>query len=405
MSRLDELIAELCPDGVEFCPLSMIAHYSTERMELSNVTVENYVGVENLLQNKQGKTNASSLPPSGSVIRFYKGDILLGNIRPYLKKIWLADHDGGTNGDVLTIQIDNRQTMMPDFLYYILSSEDFFAYDNQNAKGSKMPRGDKTAVMKYVIPVPPLPVQQEIVRMLDNFTALTAELTTELSARQKQYEYYRDNLLTFDSNIPIYKLGELCEIKGRIGFRGYTQIDFVTAGNGAISLSPGNIIANHLYFDDCKYITWEKYLESPEIMLSENDVVLCKTGSTVGKVAVVDYLPEKATLNPQLVVLKKIKCNHRYLFYQLSKLSIQARIKAIAGIGSVPNISQKNISEIEIPVPSIEKQNILVRLLDRFDALCNDITNGLPAEIAARQKQYEYYRDKLLTFKQAEVIE
>ncbi len=122
---------------------------------------QSYVGVENLLQNKQGKTIASSVPANGAVIAFEAGDILIGNIRPYLRKIWLADCDGGTNGDVLAVQIEDKGTLIPKFLYYVLSSEDFFLYDIQNSKGAKMPRGSKDAVMNYQIPFPPLPVQSE----------------------------------------------------------------------------------------------------------------------------------------------------------------------------------------------------------------------------------------------------
>jgi len=197
MSKLRELIQELCPDGVEFYPLNKVTHYAKKRTDILNIDITTYVGVENLLQNKQGKTIASSIPKSGAVIVFEEGDILIGNIRPYLRKIWLADCNGGTNGDVLTIQIEDKTSLLPKFLYYILSSEDFFFYDIQNSKGAKMPRGNKEAVMNYQIPVPPLPVQKEIVRILDNFTELTIKLTAELAARQKQYEYYRDKLLSF----------------------------------------------------------------------------------------------------------------------------------------------------------------------------------------------------------------
>lgn len=202
MSKLSELIQELCPDGVAIVPLSEVAHYAKTRIEASQVNEDTYVGVENLLQNKQGKTAANSVPTTGAVIAFYCGNILIGNIRPYLKKIWLADCNGGTNGDVLTIQINEPQNLMPKFLYYALSSDQFFNYDVQNSKGAKMPRGSKEAVMKYPVPVPPLEVQREIVHILDNFTELTenltAELSAELTARRKQYEYYRDKLLSFD---------------------------------------------------------------------------------------------------------------------------------------------------------------------------------------------------------------
>ena len=192
MSKLDELINEYCPNGVEYKKLGDIAHYSTVRIDTSSIDTTNYVGVENLLTNKQGKTLATSIPTTGNVIEFKSGDVLIGNIRPYLRKIWLANCNGGTNGDVLTIQINSRSQILPDFLYYILSSEAFFNYDNQNSKGAKMPRGDKLAILKYAVPVPPLPVQEEIVRILDSFTSLTAELQAELQARKKQYEYYAD---------------------------------------------------------------------------------------------------------------------------------------------------------------------------------------------------------------------
>ncbi len=128
-------------------------------------------------------------------------DILIGNIRPYLKKIWFANNDGGTNGDVLDIRVNDYSVLYPRYLYYVLSSDKFFNYDMQNAKGAKMPRGSKDAVMNYPIPVPPLEEQERIVSILDRFDKLCNDISeglpAEIEARQKQYEYYRDKLLTF----------------------------------------------------------------------------------------------------------------------------------------------------------------------------------------------------------------
>jgi len=202
MTKLQELIAELCPDGVEYVELEKISNYSSSRIDAKLLNSTNYVGVDNLLPDKKGKINSSYVPKEGRLIKFSKGDILIGNIRPYLKKIWLATIHGGTNGDVLVIQINNKNTLTSKYLYYLLSSDQFFSYNSKNSKGTKMPRGDKTAILKYRIPIPPLPVQQEIVRILKLFTNhttdLIAELTAELTARKKQYEYYRDKLLTFE---------------------------------------------------------------------------------------------------------------------------------------------------------------------------------------------------------------
>lgn len=187
------------------------------------------------------------------------------------------------------------------------------------------------------------------------------------------------------------KLGDVCELKGRIGFRGYTRDDQVDKGEGAISLSPGNIDNGFMDYDSCTYITWEKYEESPEIMVNVGDIILCKTAS-VGKVARIHCLPEKATINPQLVLIKNIKTNPQYLFYVLADNPFQAKIKGLAGVGSVPNVSQAKLASILIPIPSSAEQTRIVGILDTFtDSIAN-----LKEQIAQRHKQYEYYRDQLL---------
>ena len=195
-------------------------------------------------------------------------------------------------------------------------------------------------------------------------------------------------------------LGDVCEIKGRIGFRGYTRDDQVEKGEGAISLSPGNIFDSVLNYDSCTFITWDKYEESPEIMVNEGDIILCKTAS-VGKVARVKNLPEKATINPQLVLIKNIKTNPQYLFYVLDDSPFQAKIKGLAGIGSVPNVSQAKLSAILIPIPSLTEQTRIVGILDTFTASIDN----LKQQIAERRKQYEYYRDQLLDQKGKEAVE
>ncbi len=189
----------------------------------------------------------------------------------------------------------------------------------------------------------------------------------------------------------------MASIKGRIGFRGYTQKDFVEEGQGAITLSPGNMNNGRFDFEKCSYISWEKYEESPEIKIFEDDIIFVKTGSTAGKLAYVYFLPEKATLNPQLVVFKDVKCNKRYLFHYLNTNSCQIKVKVLAK-GAIPNISQTALAKITIPIPPIEEQEHIAGILDKFDTLVNSISEGLPREIELRRKQYEYYREKLLSF-------
>lgn len=189
---------------VEWEKLCEVAEYSKTRIEAIELDKNTYVGVDNLLQNKQGKSSSNYVPTSGNMIRFEKGDTLIGNIRPYLKKIWHATHVGGTNGDVLVVQIlkNRKNEVNSKFLYYLLSSDIFFNYNMQFAKGAKMPRGDKALIMQYRIPIPPLSEQERIVSILDKFDALVNDsrigIPAEIEARRKQYAYYRNKLLTFE---------------------------------------------------------------------------------------------------------------------------------------------------------------------------------------------------------------
>ncbi|OTG59422.1 restriction endonuclease subunit S [Acinetobacter sp. ANC 4204] len=189
-------------DGeVECKTLAGIAEYSKTRINFERLDETNYVGVDNLLQNRAGKTESNYVPISGNLTEYRKGDILIGNIRPYLKKIWQAERVGGTNGDVLVIHpIDD--TVNVRYLYHILADEKFFEYNMQHAKGAKMPRGSKDKIMEYRFQVPKNPDEQaRIVAILDKFDALTSSITEglprEIELRQKQYEYYRDLLLSF----------------------------------------------------------------------------------------------------------------------------------------------------------------------------------------------------------------
>lgn len=183
--------------------INELGRYSTKRISAQELNKENYIGVDNLLQNKQGKTCSNYVPTTGNYIKYEIGNILIGNIRPYLKKIWLATNKGGTNGDVLVVQIneENAHTIIPKYLYYHLSSDDFFDFNMQYAKGAKMPRGNKQKIMEYKIPIPSLEEQARIVSILDKFDTLTNSISEglpkEIELRKKQYEYYRERLLNF----------------------------------------------------------------------------------------------------------------------------------------------------------------------------------------------------------------
>ncbi|ELY4597116.1 restriction endonuclease subunit S [Cronobacter sakazakii] len=185
---------------VEWKTLGEVAEYSKSRVSFDKLDKNNYVGVDNLLQNRAGKMQSNYVPTSGNLTEFREGDILIGNIRPYLKKIWQADSTGGTNGDVLVIRSCHK-SILPRYLYQILADDNFFEYNMQHAKGAKMPRGNKDAIMKYRVPIPSFDEQTRIVTILDKFDTLTNSISEglprEIELRQKQYEYYRELLFSF----------------------------------------------------------------------------------------------------------------------------------------------------------------------------------------------------------------
>ena len=183
-------------EGREKVEINSIASFVKERISASNLTPYNYTSVENLLKDKAGRQDAENVPAEGNWTKYQRGDILIGNIRPYLRKIWLSDREGGTNGDVMVIR--PKDGLLPKFLYYCLSSESFFLYYNQSLKDGKMPRGEKSRVLSFVIPLIEKIEQSRIVSILDTFEASIANLEAQLKEREKQYEYYRNKLLSFD---------------------------------------------------------------------------------------------------------------------------------------------------------------------------------------------------------------
>jgi len=180
-------------------------------------------------------------------------------------------------------------------------------------------------------------------------------------------------------------LGSVVEMKGRIGYRGYTTEDIVAKGKGAITLSPSNFNENgRLNFEKCTYISWTKYEESPEIQLEEGQTVLVKTAS-VGKTAYVDELPEKATVNPQIVVLKPRTIHNRFLAFTVSHQNTQIQIRNNVGAGAIPNISQEIISKLKIVIPpdkEKKEQQKIASCLSSLDEL-----------IAAHNQKLELLKD------------
>jgi type I restriction enzyme S subunit len=401
MSRIDELISQFAPSGVRHVELHQVASYSDTRVDAKELDKTNFVGVDNLLPGKRGKTDANYEPNTDRLTAYAPGDVLLGNIRPYLKKVWLATNSGGCSGDVLAIRIreDERRDLTPEFLYYVLSSDAFFAYNMQNAKGAKMPRGSKPAILKYVVPIPPVEVQREIVRVLDSFRALEAELEAELEARRVQHSYYWNALLTPGTSWRRTTLGQIAEVfdgphaTPRKTATGPWYLSISSLENGRFNL------ASSAHIGEDQYGTWVRRV-APRL----GDTMFSYE-TRLGQAAYWDR-DEPAALGRRMGLLrpKESEVDPRFLTLAYLGPEFQSliRTKTVSG-GTVDRIPIANMASWPISIPSIPEQRRIVNVLDSFDALVNDLRSGLPAELNARRTQYEYYRDKLLTFEEAVV--
>lgn len=159
--------------GLKYKPLSDIANYVIDRIEVDKLTLDNYISTENMISNKGGVGKSAKLPRSKTTASYKKGDVLISNIRPYFKKIWFSKNDGGCSNDILVLRA--KEGIHPEYLYYVLSNDSFFEYATATSKGTKMPRGDKQAIMKYRVPDISLDIQIKIADMLSTIDALIYE--------------------------------------------------------------------------------------------------------------------------------------------------------------------------------------------------------------------------------------
>lgn len=393
MSRIDELIAEFAPDGVRNVALSEVAEYSPTRVDAADLDETSFVGVDNLVSNKGGRVDASYPPNTARLTAYEPGDILLGNIRPYLKKVWLATNAGGCSGDVLAVRIirEHRESLDPTFLYYLLSSDGFFAYNMQHAKGAKMPRGNKSAILNYRIPVPPLEVQREIVRVLDQFTQLEAELEAELEARRRQYEHYRSVITQGDGSARLSALGDHIDFGGR---------------NVAPDRMPETTVSIYSLpaFDRGigPELTTPADVGSAKSRVAEPSLLVAKLNPHIPRVWRVDAPDEGAYASPEFYqLIPKDNLSLEYLEHLVGASMSKLAGMVTGSTNSHKRLQREHIASLMVRIPSLREQAEASALLTRMHNLVYDLSVGLPAELAARRKQYEYYRDRLLTFEEA----
>ena len=384
MSKLDEMIRELCPDGVEYVKLNSVCDIYDGTHSTPNYTESGvkFASVENI-----GNLYATRKYISEKDFEKYKikpriGDVMMTRIGS-VGVCTVVDRNEAlafyVSLALLRPQLDKVQSR---FLKYAIESihgrKELRKRTLINAVPIKINKDD---IGKVTIPLPPPEVQREIVRILDNFTNLTAELTAELTARQKQYEFYRDKLLTFGV------LGG-----GTIDFRWRMLCEIA-------DISTGNSNTNEAV-EDGKYpffVRSQEPLRKNDFEYDEAAIITAGDGVGVGKVY--HYIEGKYALHQRAyrIHINTPEVVPKYYFHYM-KAKFLPYIQKTMFQGSVASIRRPMLNAFPVPVPSLDVQNRIVNVLDNFEKICSDLNIGLPAEIEARQKQYEYYRDKLLTF-------
>ena len=379
MTKLEELIKELCPDGVKYEELKEILKIKngSDYKGFSEGTIPVYGSGGILAYIDRYAYNKPSvlIPRKGSIDKLYYVDTPFWNV------------------DTIFYTEIFPDKAIPRYVYHCLLREHLEQY---NTAGG-VPSLTQTVLNKVKIPVPPLPVQEEIVRILDSFTELTAELAAELAARKKQYEYYRDSLLTTDSSNA--KRGVILDMLSQPITDGpHTTPSFVE--HGIPFLSAEAVFDGRIHFNKKRGdITPEFDNECcKKYKPQKGDIFVVKSGSTTGKVGYVDTDIRFNIWSPLAALRVNSENSDRFLFHLLQSTQIQSQVKAKASHGSQPNLSMRALEQFEVDIPPLDVQIKIANVLDNFDSICSDLKIGLPAEIEARRKQYEYYRDLLLSF-------
>ena len=403
MSKLQDLIKELCPDGVEFMRMDEVFEmrngYTPSKANdryWNNGTIP-WFRMEDIRQN--GRILSDSIQHitkeavKGGRLFPANSFIIATTATIGEHALIIADSLANQRFTNLTIRKSLVEQILDKYLFYYLFIVGEWCKNNTNISG--FASVDMSKFRKLEIPIPPIEVQNEIVRILDTFTSHAAELQAELQARKEQYEYYRNKLLSFDENdegVKWMKLGEIGSFKygftdkakkeGEIRYIRITDI----MDNGC--LNP----------NDAMYINASE--ESSKYLLKEGDILVARTGATFGKTL---YL-QKTSPSVYASFLIKIDLNNElitnkfYWYFSKSKFYWKQANKLVSR-GGQQQFNANAISQVEVPIPPLSEQQRIVSILDKFESLVNDLTAGLPAEIAAVQEQYEYYRNKLLTFK------
>ena len=414
MNKLEQLINEFCPEGVEYKALGELGEFysglngkSKDDFNNGNAKFITYMNVFSNPSLKIDIDDKVKIEKNENQNTIQYGDVIFTGSSETPEECGMSsvltstiDEKLYLNSFCFGFRFYDEKLMLPEFSKYVFRSSEIRKQIKRTASGVTRFNISKKKMEKVTIPLPPILVHEEIVRIVDKFTELAAELATELAARKQQYEYYKSSLLTFGNEIEWKSLGDVCIVQA-----GGTpsKNERLYWENGNIKWLSSTVCKNQKNVDEItNYITEQGLLKSSARMMKANTTLVALVGATIGKVA---FLPFKAAINQNIAGIYPINDNDldpSYIYYACTMLYPKF-LEFSSGKLAMANLSF--VRNLKIPVPPLEEQQCIVDTLDHFEKLCNDISEGLPAEIEARQKQYEYYRDKLLTFKKKEAVE
>ena len=385
MNRINELIKEYCPDGVEIRSLEDCCNLlDKKRKPITKASREAgeypYYGANGIQDYV-----ANYIFDGMFVLVGEDGSVITKSGTPVVTwaegKIWVNNH---------AHIIEEKDGVMLRYLYHYLQTIDVTSLIHGNIP--KLTSGDFKALK---IAVPPLEVQREIVHILDYFTLLTAELTAELTARKKQYNFYRDKMLNFGNKAAVYKMSELCE-----SIADGDHMPPPKSDEGIPFITISNINEYHnIDFENTMYVP-ELYYNSlaEKRKPHKGDILYTVVGSYGIPVCVED--DKKFVFQRHIAILRPNKdiIKSRYMFHAMQSTDFKIQADKLAKGAAQKTIALSALGKMKMPVPSLDVQEKIIKVLDNFESICTDLNIGLPAEIEARQKQYEYYRDLLLTF-------
>lgn len=418
MSKIDELIKEMCPNGVEYKKINEIGETFTGLSGKNKKDFENgncrYITYSNIYNNpdvRLDKDDFVYVKNNEKQNYIIKGDILITGSSENIEdsgmiavvteepkeKIYLNSFCFG-----LRLNDKYKNKIIPGYSKHIFRSEYFRTQILKCSFGVTRYNLNKKMFLELNIPVPPLEIQEEVVKVLDKFSELEVELEAELEARKKQYEFYSKKLFKFKQPVKYVPIGEISSvITDYVANGSFAEIaknvQYKSEPDYAVLLRTVDY-SNGFNPDKFVYIDKHAYGFLKKSKLFGGEIIINNVGAGVGTTFLCPKLDINMSLAPNSIMIKTP--NNKFYYYWLKSIYGQEAIKSTVSKSAMPKFNKTEFRKIMVPVLPEQQQNEIVNILEKIDKFIHDTSEGLPAEIKLRRKQYEYYRNKLLDFKE-----